>query len=306
MHAALREFCREHLGAPAAELLFERTSVGVVAGLALADGRRVVIKVHQPRQRREFLEAVQAVQGRLHAAGFPCPRPLLGPHPLGDVLAVAEELVDRGDYRDAHEPRVRRAMAELLVRALELAAAGERPRALGEGWNLLGGRDLWPAEPHSPIFDFQATAAGAGWIDEVAARARALIDPAGEPVVGHTDWSAKHFRFADDEVSVVYDWDSLALVPEAHVVGVAAATFTANFELGVHPAPAPDEVRAFVDDYDRARPRPLRRREREQIAAIATYVIAYTARCGHAIGVREEPGTFAAALREHGAAYLTP
>ena len=306
MERALDRFCREHLGGGVAKRLFERTSVGVVTGLALSDGRRVVVKVHQPRRRREFLEAVYAVQARLHADHFPCPRPLVGPEPLGDVLAVAEELVEEGEYRDAHEPVVRRAMAELLVRQFDVTAECGQPGALGEGWNLLGGRGTWPSDPHSPIFDFEATRAGAEWIDELAANARALIAPAGERVVGHTDWSAKHFRFVDDEVSVVYDWDSLALVPEAHVVGVAAATFTANFELGVASAPAPDEVRAFVDDYSAARSRPLDRGDREQISAIAAYVIAYTARCGHAIGVPEEPGTFAAALREHGVDYLAP
>ena len=32
-----------------------------------------------------------------------------------------------------------------------------------------------------------------------------------ELVVGHHDWSGKHFRFADGRVTVVYDWDSLRL-----------------------------------------------------------------------------------------------
>jgi hypothetical protein len=108
-------------------------------------------------------------------------------------------------------------------------------------------------------------------------------------------------------VSVVYDWDSLALVQEVQVVGVAAATHTANFDLGVAPAPSPDECRAFVDDYCHARGRPFDRDERQQVAAVAAYVIAYTARCEHTgRGARaaDDPASFGAALREHGDAYL--
>jgi fructose-specific component phosphotransferase system IIB-like protein len=166
---------------------------------------------------------------------------------------------------------------------------------------------LWPHEAHSPIFDFDATALGAEWIDAIAAEAKRRI-VLGDSIIGHSDWSGKHFRFAGEEVSVVYDWDSLRAQPEPATVGVAAITFTTNFELpGVKLTPEPDEVRAFVDEYSASRAQPLTRREREQIAAWATFVAAYTARCEHALKrPADDPDRFTAALRAHGPKYLEP
>ncbi len=74
---------------------------------------------------------------------------------------------------------------------------------------------LYP-EPHSPLFDFEATAAGAEWIDDLAGRARALRDgDTNPPVVAHTDWSARNVRVWPDGIRAVYDADSLAFVPRA-------------------------------------------------------------------------------------------
>jgi hypothetical protein len=130
-------------------------------------------------------------------------------------------------------------------------------------------------------------------------------------VVGHHDWSGKHFRFAQDAVTVVYDWDSVRLGREAVIVGNAAMTFTANFDLpGLKLAPTPAEVRAFVEEYSAARSTPLTRAEREHVAACATFIAAYTARCEHAHRLKAEapddPNSFTAALRVYGQDYLRP
>ena len=47
--------------------------------------------------------------------------------------------------------------------------------------------------PHSPSFDFEATAAGAQWIDDLARAALPCAD-FGDRVVAHTDWSARNVR----------------------------------------------------------------------------------------------------------------
>jgi hypothetical protein len=166
---------------------------------------------------------------------------------------------------------------------------------------------LWP-EPHSPIFDFAATAAGAGWIDELATRARErLADPAGEPVVGHVDWSAKHFRFEGSNVRVVYDWDSVARVPEPVLVGEAARSFTASWDPPARPLmPTPEEARAFVAEYEAARGRSFDAAERRTLGAAAVYALAYGARCEHAGATSApEPGSQRDTLRRHGEEFLT-
>lgn len=48
-----------------------------------------------------------------------------------------------------------------------------------------------PPTPHSPVFDFEATSAGAEWIDALATEAAAVIAAAPAPeVVVHADWRA--------------------------------------------------------------------------------------------------------------------
>jgi hypothetical protein len=306
--AAVDAFCRTHLAAAVGDVLFRATSVGVVYGVRLNDGRRVVIKAHQPREAAQALEAVHRVQAHLHREGFPCPAPLVAPTTLINGLAVAEELVDAGDFRDTHEPGYRRLMAEALAWHLEVTRACGHPAALGGGWSLYTPGRLWPRELHTPILDFEATAEGAEWIDAIAAKAKERAAGPGELVVGHHDWSGKHFRFAGDRVAVIYDWDSVRLGPEAVIVGNAAMTFTANFDLpGLKLTPTPDEVRAFVDEYSVARSTSLSRSEREQVAACATFIAAYTARCEHnGHDPADDPNSFMWALRTHGMEYLRP
>lgn len=49
-------FCQHELGAHVAEYLFYESSVGTVCGVRLVDGRRVVVKVHQPSRAGFFTD----------------------------------------------------------------------------------------------------------------------------------------------------------------------------------------------------------------------------------------------------------
>jgi hypothetical protein len=165
---------------------------------------------------------------------------------------------------------------------------------------------LWP-EPHNALFDFEATAKGAEWIDEVAEEAKRIIDGFDdEVVVGHTDWSVDQMRFKSGEVSVVYDWDSVRLEREVVVLGTAAATFTATWRFGVPNPPSTEETWLFVEDYEVARGNPFSGEERAAIAAATIYVMAYTARCEHALDQKGKdlPGSFREALRTHTEGYF--
>ena len=119
---AFARFCRAELGSPVAAGLFYEASIGCVAGVELEDGRRVVVKAHPAASPREFLEAVVRIQTELVRRGFPAPAVLLGPRPLGRTHATVERLVDEGEYRDAHEPPVRAALAWALARLVALTS----------------------------------------------------------------------------------------------------------------------------------------------------------------------------------------
>jgi hypothetical protein len=299
------ESCALGVGPRAA--LFYRSSVGAVAGLLLEDGRRVVLKAYQPDRSRERLEEVVRLQRHLAVLGCLAPEVLAGPLPLGNGHAVIERYVERGSTRDGHEPKVRTALAAALhsiVQTLEpfVAESGLPPI-------LLGARPagaLWP-KPHSAMFDLEATRAGAEEIDAIAVQALPLLQPEGRSVLGHSDWRAEHVHFEGDTPVAGFDWDSLCKESEAALVGAIAHAFCADWSRPGHiQAPTLDESRAFVSAYEQARGVPFAGAERRLCGAAFAYGVAYSARCGHAIGKkeREQPGTFHQLIAEHGAALL--
>jgi hypothetical protein len=315
--AALADrFCAETFGSSVVEPLFYRSSVGAVFGVALTDGRRVVVKAHQPDADRAFLEAVHAVQHRLGSQGFPCPQPLLAPTPFARGFATAETLLDQGDYQDAHQPWVRRAITAALAEQVRLAAPLASHPGFRASHYASAGTDpdrLFP-KPHSAMFDFEATSAGAEWIDDLARRAKlrvaALADQVGPLVVGHSDWSTKHFRFVDTEIRAVYDWDSLRLASEPVVIGRGAHAHCAAYDTPlsgtVHNAPSYEEVVAFIEGYEAARGEAFTPAQRSTAAAACVYSLAYSSRCSHSLDpqlshVRTfEPGTWRDSLATFG------
>jgi hypothetical protein len=281
--AALDAYCRRALGAPIDATEFTAAGVGSVHGLRLADGRRVVVKVHPRRSSPGHLEAMQAVQRELAAAGFPAPEPLAAAEPLGHGIAVTETLLDSGGRADAHDPAIRRAMATALARLVALCRPLTGLSGLREHLMAIRPGELWPV-PHDGRFDFEATAAGAEWIDRIAARARRARDrEVGDVVVGHTDWRVENMRFAGGAVSAVYDWDSLAIQREPVLAGGVAHLFTSDFTAGPEwiQLPTLGEALAFVADYEAARGEPFGADERAVARAVLLYAMAYTARCEH-------------------------
>jgi len=308
--SAVDAFCRRWLGSPIEGSLFYRSSVGSVLGLRLTDGRRVVLKAHQPGVPVAFLEAVATVTAALKAEDFPCPAPLAGPLPLGAGTGTVESYEAEGDFRNPHEPEVCRAIARALADLSRLAAPFvDTPGLEHHGGDLPAGV-LWPV-PHSVLFDFEATAAGAEWIDAIARRALGMLaGQTGRRTLGHSDWAAKHFRFAGDAITVIYDWDSLRLDLEPVHVGRAAHAFTAVYDTPwagrVAHAPTWDEVTCFVAAYESARGEPFTPGERRTLGAACAYSLAYSSRCSHALDPRPgratgfPPGTWQDALDRFG------
>lgn len=278
--ATLADLCGE-LGDVVAGRFYE-AGVGLVAGLELAGGREVVVKLHRFNASLERLAACVVVQAHLHAAGLPAPEPLLPVRAVGTGFATVEALVS-GGRADGWDPAVRRSMAALLH---ELIAAG---RALGTVAGLEGpyvpdddGDALWPA-PHDLRFDFAATAVGAEWIDEHARSAASVLGDHDLPLdVGHFDWRTQNLAFAGAEVVAIYDWDSVTLAPEPWIVGGAAGGFCIDWR-DDHSDPPPTLVamRAFVRDYEAARGRPFAAAERRVLDAANLWMVAYGARCQH-------------------------
>lgn len=298
VRSEVEALCREHLNADVARVHFCRFGVGVAFGLVLADGRTVFLKVWSPETDAGMLQAVSMVQDGLARAGFPAPPILLPPTRLMAGHAVVMGWNDFGALPDATHADVRREMASALSRQIELARS----------WIELPGLprlEYPPARvwgvPHNALFDFEATAAGAEWIDELGtAAAESARRPAGRLIVGHRDWRAGNMRLARGTVSIVYDWDALALAREPQIVGMAAAVFPVAHEEGrVARFPSPDDMAAFMADYMSASGRSFADDEKRVAWGAALYLLAYTARCEHCYDPAVASDGVAALLRGH-------
>ena len=160
------------------------------------------------------------------------------------------------------------------------------------------------------MFDFEATAEGAEWIDAHARRARSVLDEpaASRPVIGHDDWRVEHVRFEDDRIVAVYDWASLKAMPETSIVGSASHAYGVDLTTPNPRVPDRDDALAFVADYEVARGTPFTQAERVRIDAYWLYAVAYGARCEHSLlasAVDPVPHGFRDRLSAHGDSVLT-
>lgn len=277
----LDAWCRRWLGAGPAGVLFEAGHLSAVVGLRLADGREVVVKARSPADR---LAACCLVQHRLWAAGFPCPRPLAGPAPLGALLATAETCVP-GGAQLAPGPDSPRLFAEALARLVALApppgalpALDPTPAWVCWDHDQLG---IWPI-PDDRDADLNAQP-GPDWLDDLGRRARRRLARCDlPPVVGHGDWESQNLRWRGRRLHVVHDWDSAVARPEAALAGTAAAVFTATG------APLTDatltESAAFLDAYAVARGRAWDAEERQVAWVAGLWVRAFNAKKAVATG----------------------
>jgi hypothetical protein len=301
----VEEFCREHLGSEVDHAIFYGASAGCTSGLVLNDGRGVVVKAYQARWRTDFLAAVRRAQDHLHRSGFPCPLPLAGPHHTGPALATADELIPDPGMRAFGSAGEMGISAAGLALQIELCRALKVPRLAPHPLHAAAD-SLYP-DPHNPLFDFSLGQEDTGWIDDLAAAAQAVRDGDSSPrIVAHTDWSARNVRIGATGVVVAYDWDSLSLVTEPVAVGQAAATWRSTGEGSDPLAPDVQEVRSYVAAYEAAAHRSFSPGQVRVAVAAALWVLAYTARCEHALeavtGRRVERAR--ACLRAGGRSYM--
>ncbi len=175
---------------------FAHAGTGIVLGLDLVEGSTVVVKMLRWNASVERLSAVQTVQRRLADSGMPVPHPLVHATPLGHAVATIETYLPSAPA-DGHRAEVRSALAAGLAQFIDTAS--ELAPSPSVGANVLLGPppgEVWH-EPHDVRFDFDATRAGAEWIDELALGARAELAACDLPseVVAHLDWRIDNVAF---------------------------------------------------------------------------------------------------------------
>ncbi len=272
---AVGAWCARWLGSAVGEVLFTTGHLALVVGARLEDGRDVVVKV-RPDERR--LRGCFAVQEHLWRAGFPCPRPVAGPHPVDGYAATAELLVPGGGPLDPGSDRAT-AFAELLADLVRLAPEVDAvpdltPAPAWMHWYHDSG-GVWPPPDDRPD-DLNAHPETA-WLDEIGARVRRRLDGSRERgrVVGHCDWEAQNITWRDGRPWAVHDWDSAVAEPETVIAGQAAAVWPASAEsFGATIAQSEE----FLEAYQRARGAAFTRAELGEAWAAGLWVRSFNAK----------------------------
>ena len=223
--AFIAGWCDRNLGSRPVASLFRSGHLSEVVAVELADGRQVVIKVRPASPR---IAGCCAVQEHLARAGFPCPAPLAAPVQDGGLVITAESYVPGGTQLPAGGGAA--PFAALLARLIRSAPGPAAVPSLAPSppwtaWDHPGKR-LWPDQDDTGR-DLNGYP-GPAWVDDAARRVRGRLNASAAPArVGHGDWESQNIRWAGDQPLAVDDWDSVLAQPEAAIVGLAAAVWSA-------------------------------------------------------------------------------
>jgi hypothetical protein len=269
-------WCRQELEATPVERLMATSHLSEVLGVRLDDGRSVVIKSRKDPTGRTA--TCGAVQRHAADAGFPCARPLTDVTTVDGRAVHAEEWRPGGEMVRGDSPLIAERSAALYA---QLAVIIEHPQLVPPlpnpewvNWNHTG-PGLWPPnELHDnrPL----ATQLPPALVD-IATRARARFAKADHlpPVLGHADWETQNLRWNSASPHAVHDWDSIAWLPEAALVGAASGAFASAETPTLAPIQSSE---TFITTYEAARGRPFTTDETQLAWAASLWPALHNAR----------------------------
>ncbi|MGP1386684.1 MAG: phosphotransferase [Thainema sp.] len=294
---AFAQFARTSLQSDIESCSFAYVSVGATVVVRLRNAQVVVFKAYGIEHGLLALQPPALcssfqIQAKLAKVGFSCPAILVAPQIQDGTLFVAQSYCDPGETTAPFNPQVRQRMAVKLAELIHHTCSWDAPLDLAPWMPWLDGetvKPLWPT-PHNTLFDFEKTAAGAEWIDEIATRAqRLLLDIKLPWIIGHADWSLQNMAFQRGQITSAFDWDSLCVGPEAFFVGGAARCYAHDWRIG---PPARTitvaDAEAFIREYETARGWQFTAEEQIAIGAAMVYTLAYGTRCAHAVGAKSD------------------
>jgi hypothetical protein len=277
----LASWCRTHLGAAPAEVLFESAHMSEVYGLRLTDGRAVTVKSRPDQAGREA--TCVEVQRFAVLNGFPAAAPITGVTVHRGRAVHAEEWLPGGDVLRDDDPATARLFAAPLARLVDLAAdievGGRAPGAVepplpNPEWTRWD-HDEAGVWPRIPYFEGHDESRVPQFVVEVAARVRERLAEIYLPrVLGHADWESQNIRWQGGELWAVHDWDSIAWLPEAAIAGAASGAFASHAEPGLAPIGSSE---AFLETYQEKR-RAFTPEEIEVAWAASLWLAAHNAR----------------------------
>lgn len=270
----------DHLQSSIEKIIFIQSSIGVVFGLLLTTGSKVVLKIYSPKIPKSYLQEMNRILVILQQENFPSPKALSPIFPFNKTYAGCYELIE-GKVEDAHQPIIREKLAKYLAK-FSMLAEKYNFQPVENFFQQAAYGKLWPI-PHNALFNIKTSSKGAGWIAKKAALAKKILTAySGKKILSHTDWGTKNAVFRNKQLIGIFDWDSLGSMTELEMVGRAAAQFTADWEAGFKITPSPEEGRLFVNAYQNYRNKKFTEDEYKIISASADYLIAIIARFEHA------------------------
>lgn len=274
----LPPWCAEYLGARPAALLLSTAHLSSVFGLRLTDGREVVVKARDDEDGRAA--ACVAAQTQLADQGFCCARPLTRVVMVGSTAVHAEQWRPGGHLLRGDSPAVARRYATLFAWLMrELAEVGGVPPVPGPPWLRWDHPDPgpWPA---AGSLDERDQSVVPDFVLATATRATRRLRRARLPcVLGHADFEAQNLRWCDRGAGprpwVVHDWDSLAWLPEAALVGAASGAFASAETPTLVPVASSE---AFLTAYQDCRGRRFSAEETQVAWAASLWTATHNAR----------------------------
>jgi len=197
---------------------------------------------------------------------------------MGNYAATAEELESRGSIVAASAARPQ-PFAALLAHLLSLAPSADNVPTLNPPpawacWSHSGG-GLWPPRTTAGEVEMNDYPEPS-WLTNAASAARSRLHAHHlADVVGHCDWESQNIRWSNSKAVVVHDWDSACTLPEAAIVGIAAAIFPAT---GGDEAATVDQSEEFIATYLTATGRPWSAEEHSVAWAAGLWALAYNAK----------------------------
>lgn len=263
------------------ETIFTFEHLSSVTGLALENGKRIVIKTRTFAPR--LLTCFQ-VQRELSEAGFPAPMPLLDPIFEGESMVTVEEFMPGGQSVPRHSlPEVNAVgLSDLVSFATSANADGPlEPSPPWVGWDH-SNLELWPPADDRPedLNNYNHPL-----LDSAGRRVRQRLSGIDLPlVIGHGDWWTANVSCRDGGIKAVYDWDSLVRQPESAIAGAASAVFPVT-DPGTEATV--EESSQFLDSYARRRGRPWNSEEYEVCWAAGLWVRLFDAKKESLVGESE-------------------
>jgi hypothetical protein len=268
-------WCERELGGMPVELLFATAHMSDVIGVLLDDGRSVVIK-SRPDEAGRASSCVE-VQRALADRGFPVAKPITGVSVIEGLAIHAEEWRPGGDVLRGDGPEVAAKFGTLLADVMtftkRLNARPPLPNPVWTLWNHTG-QGIWPPyDWHDARADQVPIPA---YLEDTAVRVRGRMRRANLPsVLGHADWETQNLRWKGSQPYAIFDWDSLAWLPEAAIAGAAAGSFASAEQPTLAPL---ESSAAFLDLYQQTARRAFSFDELQVAWAASLWLAAHNAR----------------------------